>query len=172
MAALTADIHPIRYGTPGNASQPANIPVKANNTVYRGSVAITRSGFCVPATTPQSSDIVWGLVDQAGPGAIDGGPGIVGGTTDGAVTLDVATGSFWLNQGTGSDAIAQANVGASCYLMNENTVGLTSAGSRPVAGVILAVAGTNAGNFQATGQIASGMVAVKLGSNQSTGAPQ
>jgi hypothetical protein len=173
MAALTADIHPIRLGTPGNASQPINQGIKATVTVYRGSVAITRSGFVVPATTVQSTDLVWGIIDQAGPGTIDGGPGITGGTADGTITVDIATGSFWLNQGTGSDAIAQANVGASCYLMNENTVGLTSAGnSRPVAGIILAVAGTAAGNFQAIAPINSGMVAVKLGSSQSTGAPQ
>jgi hypothetical protein len=173
MAALTADIHPIRFGTPGNASQPVNQGVKANAVVYRGSVAITRSGFVVAATTVQSTDLVWGLIDQAGPGTVDSGPGITGGTADGLITVDIATGSFWLNQGTGSDAIAQANVGATCYLMNENTVGLTSAGaSRPTAGIIMGVAGTSAGNYAAVAPINSGMVAVKLGSSQSTGAPQ
>ena len=173
MAALTADIHPIRFGTPGNASQPVNQGLKANTTVYRGSVAITRSGYVVPATTVQSTDLVWGLIDQAGPGGIDSGAGVTGGTADGTNTVDIATGSFWLNAGTGSDAIAQANVGATCYLMNENTVGLTSSGnSRPVAGIILGVAGTAAGNYTAVAPINAGMVAVKLGSAQSTGAPQ
>lgn len=176
MAALTADIHPIRYGTPGNASQPINQPLKASttagSTVYRGSVAITRSGYMVAATTPQSSDLVWGIVDQAGPGTIDSGPGITGGTADGSVTVDIATGSFWLQSGTGSDAITQANVGATCYLMNETTVGLTSAGSRPTAGIIVEVASTTTGFSGFVTPIASGMVAVHLGSNQSTGAPQ
>jgi hypothetical protein len=172
MAALTADIHQIRLGTPGNASQPVNQGLKANATVYRGSIAVTRSGYLVPATTPQSSDICWGIIDQAGPGTIDSGPGITGGTADGIITVDIATGSFWLAAGTGTDAIAQANVGATCYVMNETTVGLTSAGSRPAAGIILAVAGTNAGNFAAVAPINSGMVAVKMGNSQSTGAPQ
>jgi hypothetical protein len=172
MAALTADIHPIRYGTPGNSTQPTNQGLKASSTVYRGSIAITRSGYVVPATSVQSGDICWGLIDQAGPGTIDSGPGITGGTTDGIITVDIATGSFWLAAGTGSDAIAQANVGATCYVMNETTVGLTSSGSsRPVAGIILAVAGTSAGNFQAVAPINSGMVAVHLGSAQSTGGP-
>jgi len=170
MAALTADQHTNRFGTPGNASQPINLPVKANSTVYRGSVAITRSGYMVPATTPQSTDLVWGLVGQAGPGSINGSPGIVGGTTDGAVNVEVDTGSFWLNSGTGSDAIVAANIGATCYLMNETTVGLTSSGnSRPVAGIVLAVAGTN---YPVVAPIQSGQVAVKLGNAQSTGAPQ
>lgn len=174
MAALTKDIEAFKVGVPGNASQPVNLPLKnstvAGSTVYRGSVAITRSGYMVAATTPQSTDIVWGIVAQAGPGTIDSGPGITGGTGDGSVTVEVETGTFWLQSGTGSDAIAAANIGATCYLMNETTVGLTTSGnSRPTAGIVFAIAGSN---YPVVAPVQTGMVAVHLGSNQSTGAPQ
>ena len=164
MANLSADIQIIRYGTPGNASQPVNLPITASAQLYRGTIAATRSGYAVEMTSPQSTDIVWGLYEGYGPGTADTIPGMLGGTTNGATTAEVATGSFFLNAGTGSDAITQANVGATCYVFNENTVGLTSSsGTRPAAGVVESV--VNPPNL-------TGMVAVKMGNNQSAGAPQ
>jgi len=162
--ALTADIHPIRYGAPGNSTQPTNLPLTASATVYRGSVATTRSGYLVAASSPQSTDVVWGLIDQAGPGNIDGAPGIIGGTTNGAVTVDVATGTFWLSAGTGSDAITVAQLGQEVYLIDEKTVGATSGGgTRPVAGVLIKASDL--------ASYLTGLVAVKLGTNQSSGGP-
>jgi hypothetical protein len=166
--ALSADVKIYRYGTPGNSTQPTNIGITANATVYRGSIAATRSGYLVAMSSPQSTDIVWGLIGEAGPGTINGSPGIAGGTTNGAVTAEVETGTFFLASGTGSDAIAQANIGATCYVMNETTVGLTNgSNTRPVAGQVMAI-GANVGGTVPY----SGLVAVKLGSNAgSTGGP-
>lgn len=162
--ALTADVITVRYGTPGNSTQPVNQGIKANATVYRGSVATTRSGYLVAASSPQSTDIVWGLIDRAGPGTADTGPGITGGTTDGAVTAEIQTGSFFLASGTGADALTQVNVGATVYLINETTVGATNGGgTRPVAGIMEA--------YDATEIYALGFIAVKLGSAQSSGGP-
>jgi hypothetical protein len=164
MANLTKDVKIIRYGTPGNASQPVNLAVTANASLYRGAIAATRSGYAVETTSPQSTDLVWGLYEGYGPGFADTGPGMAGGTTNGAVTVEVATGSFYLNNGTGADAIAQANVGATCYVINETTVGLTSgSNTRPVAGVVM--------SLQQPPNL-TGMVAVKMGNSQTTGAPQ
>jgi hypothetical protein len=162
--ALTADIKIVRYGTPGNATQPANQPVTANAQLYRGAIAATRSGYAVEMTAPQSTDIVWGLYEGYGPGTADTIPGMLGGSTNGAVTVEVATGSFYLNGGTGADAITQANVGATVYVINENTVGLTSSsGTRPVAGIVESL--QQAPNL-------TGFIVVKMGNNQSAGAPQ
>lgn len=162
--ALTRDTKIIRYGTPGNASQPVNLPVTANAQLYRGAVAATRAGYAVEMTSPQSTDIVWGLYEAFGPGTADTIPGVLGGSTNGAVTVEVATGSFYLSNGTGADAIAQANIGATCYVINETTVGLTNgSGTRPQAGIVETL--TQPPNL-------TGMVGVKMGSNQSTGAPQ
>lgn len=154
--ALTADVIAVRYGTPGNSTQPVNLGLTANATVYRGSIATTRAGFLVAASAPQSTDLVWGIIANAGPGAADTGAGVAGGTTNGGVTVEIDTGSFFFASGTGADAIAAANVGALCYVINETTVGLTNGGAtRPIAGVIEAV--------DATEINALGPVAVKLG---------
>jgi hypothetical protein len=161
--ALTADVKMVRYGTPGGGTQPVNQPVKAAAVVYRGSVAITRSGYVVAATSPASAtDIVWGIIESAGPGTANLAPGITGGATDGAVTVEIATGTFFLASATGGGAITQANVGAVCYLLDETTVTMT-AGSLPIAGVIEAYDTTYPG--------ALGPVAVKLGTNSAPGGP-
>lgn len=129
MAALTADIPTTRYGVPGNAHQPENFPLLHNVTVYGGSIAITRAGYLVPPTTPSTTDIVVGVIDRYATSA--------GGTTDGAVTAEVAQGTFFLRCGTGSDALTQADVNQSIYLIDEQTVGKTNGGStRPVAGTL------------------------------------
>jgi hypothetical protein len=160
---LTGDVKIIRYGTPGNATQPSNQPVTANAQLYRGAIAATRSGYCVELTSPQSTDVVWGLYEAYGPGFADTIPGMIGGTTNGAVTVEIATGSFYLKNGTGGDLIGQANIGATCYVINETTVGLTSgSGTRPAAGVVASL-------IQPPNT--TGMVAVIMGSNQSTGGP-
>ena len=163
--ALTSDVHTYRYGVVGNASQPVNQPLTGSATVYRGSVAVTRAGYLVAASTPQSTDIVWGIIEQSGPGFADTGPGITApNSTNGSMTVEVSTGSFWLINGTGADAIGQANVGAAVYLQNEVTVALTSGGgSRPLAGVVLEASDPL--------NVLAGRVAVKLGTNQTTGAP-
>ena len=165
--ALSADVVTVRYGTPGNSTQPVNQGIGANATVYRGSVATTRSGYLVAASSPQSTDIVWGIINEYGPGtAAMSTPGLVGSTTNGGVSAEIATGSFFLASATGGGAITQANVGATCYLQNETTVTLTQgtgASALPVAGVVLA--------YDTTEVSALGPVAVALGNNKSAGAP-
>ena len=80
--ALTGDVKTFRYGSPGNSTQPQNLGLTASATVYRGSIATTRSGYLVAASSPQSTDITWGIIDKYGPGTADTGPGITGGTTN------------------------------------------------------------------------------------------
>ena len=167
--ALTADVRTIRYGSPGNSTQPTTVGITANATVYRGSIATSRSGYLVAASAPQSTDLCQGIVtgyDEAACGTnIDGAPGITGGSTNGAVRALVDTGSFWLSQGTGADAMTDANLYATVYVINETTVGLTSgSGTRPVAGQLIKASDPL--------NVLSGLVAVKLGPVAgSTGAP-
>ena len=167
--ALTADVRTFRFGSPGNSTQPLALPLTASATVYRGSIATLRSGYLVAASSPQSTDVVFGIVDKAGPGYADTGPGIVGGTTNGAVTVEVATGSFFLQAGSGADALTAANGGAPVYVINETTVGFTSAGNtRPVGGQLLGLASQFAPNRPDL----AGMVVVKVGSSAgNTGGP-
>ena len=167
--ALTADVKTIRFGSPGNSTQPMNFGVTANATVYRGAAAVTRSGYLVAASAPQSADVVWGIIDKAGAGTADTGPGIAGGTSNGSVTAEIATGSFFVQNGTGADAFAATDVGSTAYLINETTWGKTSNGNtRPVGGQFLGLATTLAPNRPDL----SGQIAVKVGPEAgSTGGP-
>jgi len=164
--ALTSDVRKIRYGSP-ITHQPIVFPVgkgSAGQTLYRGSVAAISGGTTVTAgylknmATPAAADIVVGLVEGYGPGIADTGPGVVApNTSNGAVTAEVATGTFLLASGTGADALSVTQLGQSVYLVDEITVGATSGGSsRPVAGLLIAVPATDA-------SIPTGMCAVQLG---------
>ncbi len=161
--ALSADIKIVRFGTPGNSTQPVNQPEKASATIYRGSVATTRSGYLVAATSPAAAtDIVWGIIEDGFPPHVNSAPGITDGTgVDGGTTIRIATGTFFLASATGGGAITQADVGKVCYLLNETTVTLTQ-GSLPVAGVVEAYDSSIT---------EPGPVAVKLGTNTMPGGP-
>jgi hypothetical protein len=163
--ALTGDIKTIRFGSPGNSTQPMNFGVTASATVYRGSIATTRSGYLVASSSPQSTDVCWGMIDKAGAGTADTGPGVVGGTTNGSVTAEIATGSFFVQNGTGSDAFAATDVGSTAYVIDEQTMGKTSNSStRPVGGTFLGLATTLAANRPDL----KGMIAVKVGPTAGT----
>src|SRR5271154_3638273 len=169
MANLTQDIKTIRYGSPGNSTQPQNLGMTATVTAYRGSIATTRSGYVVPAYAPQSTDITWGVIDKYGPGYADVGPGVTGGTTNGVVTVEVQTGSFFFQNGTGADAFTATNIGATAYVQNEQTMALTNgSATRPVGGEFLGLASALAPNRPDL----VGMIAVKVGPTAgNTGGP-
>lgn len=164
---VSNDLHTYRYGTPGNASQPVSQPLGAGVTIYRGQIAGTdTNGNLKNMDTPASTDVVWGLVDQVSGGSqAETGPGITNSGGSGAVTVDVATGSFMLlNGGSGGDALTQASIGKTVYVIDSQTVGATSASTtRPVAGVLIAIDPSLSPGRE---------FAVKLGSNQSSGGPQ
>jgi hypothetical protein len=166
VAALTADIPIVEYGIGGNAAQPINLGLKATTTVYRGSIALSRTGIAVPAINANllSTDICWGLYEHAGPGTADTGPGVTGGSVDGAVTIEVKTGTFFLASSTGADLLGLATLGKTVYVYDEQTVAATSGGAaRPVAGVHIYTDSTRVD--------AVGTFAIRLGSNESAGSP-
>jgi len=158
----TKDLKIIRYGTQ-DGHQPTSQPLQSAVSVYPGQFAVARSGYLIqPDTAVQSTDKVWGVLN----GIVDTAPTtaspIAGGTTAGLHFLGIDTGSFYFTPGTSSDALTQADVGSVVYVIDGNTVGKTDGGSaRPVAG-ILEKLGT--GNQ-------AGLVAVLVGSDQSTGSP-
>jgi hypothetical protein len=166
---LSADIKTIRYATPGNSTQPTNLPMNAGSatavTVYRGSIALTdQNGWVKNAATPVVSDTCWGLIDEGGPGYVPTGPGVTNTGASGATTVDIATGTFWLGNSTGGDLITEAMVGKNVYVFNESAVAATSNGNtRPVAGVLIKASDPL--------NVLSGLVAVHMGSNQSSGGP-
>jgi hypothetical protein len=160
--ALTADIQTVRYGTPGNASQPAYPgPLGASVTVYGGSICLTdSSGNVKNASSPASTDICWGLVHAQTKNATASAWNSPLDTLGNPFQVD--TGSFYVAAGTGSDALTQSSIGKTVYVIDEQTVGATSNGNtRPVAGVLVNIDTTQGGGY-----------AVHFGSSQSTGASQ
>lgn len=138
--ALSADIPIRRVGAEGQ-HEPIAAPIKASNTLYSGSIALSRSGYLVNAASPQSTDVCLGIVgDPTGGTYVKTGPGIAGGTTDGGVWVDCETGVFLLKSGTGGDALTEANAGQTVYVIDEQSVGATDgSATRPPAGIMLPI---------------------------------
>lgn len=147
MAGLANDIKTIQYGVPEN-SQLVAYPVGASAQLYSGAVALiagtggtTTQGYLKSAATASASDIVAGIVaEYAGGTGVATGPGILGGTTDGAIWANVRTGTFFIQSGTGSNALTEAKVGQNVYYGGENTNGPianATQGTSPILGVLL-----------------------------------
>jgi hypothetical protein len=128
---VSKDVLTDRYGTPDQAPPIMSQPMGANAKVYAGTVAVTRAGYVVASDSPQSTDIVWGIVSKQ----TDNTTGSFFGGAQGAAQCPIDRGSFWLAY---TGAVTQADVDATVYLSDAVTVSKT-AGSSPVAGTILAV---------------------------------
>jgi hypothetical protein len=106
------------------------LPMKASTVVFAGSLAVIDAGYAAPGRTALSL-IAAGRVEKT----IDNSTGIAG-----AKTCEVRRGVFGFNNSTAGDLIAQANVGALCYIVDDNTVALTNGTStRSIAGRIVSV---------------------------------
>lgn len=137
--ALSKDVQTNRFGSEG-LHEPLSAPLGSAVTVYSGSIAISRAGYLANASVPQSTDVVLGIIgDPAGGTYVKTGPGIVGNGSQGAngVWVTIQTGSFILASGTGADALAETDVGATVYAIDEVTVGKTNGtNTRPAVGVL------------------------------------
>lgn len=138
--AITSDQVIEQYGTP-DGKQPLNVGIQATVQLYRGTIAVmngpqaaSHQGYLKNGDTPATSDIVLGILSKYGPGSADALPGLLGGSTDGATTAEILTGTFLLNSGTGADQLSAATAGQNVYLIDSVTVGLNQSG-RPIAGV-------------------------------------
>lgn len=152
--ALSSDVKLVRVGAEG-LHEPIAAPLKANVTVYSGSIALLDStGNLKNASSPASTDTIVGMIGNPTGGTyVKTGPGIVGGSTDGAVWVDCLTGTFVLASGTGADELDETTANHTVYVVDEVTVGATNgSNTRPVAGVQLPIDPT----------LPAGFVAVKL----------
>jgi hypothetical protein len=110
-----------------------NLPLKANTKVYAGSLVVIDAGYAAPGR------IATGLIAI---GRAEKTVDNTGGSA-GALTVDVRRGTYKWNNSSAGDAIAQADVGNSCYVIDDQTVAKTSnTSTRSVAGRILAVDAT------------------------------
>jgi len=107
------------------------MPVKASTKIFQGAlVAIDASGWALPAAAVAAHKVIGRAEDT-----FDNSAG-----ANGAINARVATGVFRWNNSASGDLIARSDIGAACYVVDDNTVAKTSdTGARPVAGIIFDV---------------------------------
>lgn len=125
MAALTT-----ARNTPERSGDVVGYPVKAAVKPIQGGIAVLNGGYAAPGTTATGL-IAVGRFEET----VDNSAG-----SNGDLSAKVKRGTFKFGNSSAGDLIAQANVGADCYIVDDQTVALTSAtNTRSVAGKIIAV---------------------------------
>ncbi len=125
MAALTT-----ARNTPERAGDVLGYPVKASVKPIQGGIAVLDAGYAAPGTTATGL-IAVGRFEET----VDNTGG-----ANGALSVLVKRGTFKFGNSPAGDLIVQADVGADCYIVDDQTVAKTSgANTRSVAGKIIAV---------------------------------
>lgn len=134
MTALAADKARTRWG---DARSVGSVPAAASTITYAGSlVAVVTGGsdgYGRPAATA-TTHAVLGVATKK----VDNSAGAAG-----AETIPYETGVFSFENSSAGDLIDQGDVGALCYVVDDDTVALTNgSSSRSVAGIIMGMDGT------------------------------
>jgi len=125
MAALTA-----ARNTPERAGDVFGFPVKAAVKPIQGGIAVLNAGYAAPGTTATGL-VAIGRFEET----VDNAAG-----SNGDVSVQVKRGIFKFGNSSAGDLIAQADVGADCYIVDDQTVAKTSGtNTRSVAGKVVAV---------------------------------
>lgn len=123
MAALTA-----ARNTKERAGEVFDFPVAASTTIFAGSLVALNAGYAAPGATAPGRIAVGRAEEDATAVAA------------GSVSVRVKTGVFKFGNSAAGDAIAQADAGADCYIVDDQTVAKTDGtGTRSRAGKIVAV---------------------------------
>lgn len=113
-----------------SAGEVRGYPVKASTVCYQGGLAVLNAGYAAPGTTATGLIAIGRFEEDA-----DNSSGAAG-----AIKVRVKEGVFCFNNSSAGDAIAQADVGADCYIVDDNTVAKTNgSSSRSRAGKVVAV---------------------------------
>jgi hypothetical protein len=132
MPALTAPRNTPKLGNEV-FQDPWAIPMKAATRGFKGGLAVIDAGYLAPARTAVGLICVGRFVDT-----YDNTAGAAG-----AIKGQVNRGTFRWGNSSAGDLIAQANVGQTCYIVDDQTVALTNGGAtRSAAGKIIAVDAT------------------------------
>lgn len=122
----------LRAGREGSS---LNLPVKALSQLYRGCLAMSLAGVAVAARAAVSraeldTIRVIGLAEDSA----------LGGAADGDVRVDIEKGVFRLANSAAGDALAVADIGKFCFVVDDQTVAKTiGGGARPIAGRVVDV---------------------------------
>lgn len=121
--ALTAD-----RATKQRAGDQSAFPVAASTTIYVGGMVtlLATGGYAVPAGTA-SAGVCVGVAEQT----------VVNSGSAGDVNVPVRRGVFQFKNSASGDLIARADIGATCYIVDDETVAKTDdSGAREAAGII------------------------------------
>lgn len=131
MTALAAERDTTKYGA-GPKAEYLYPPVKTATTIYKGAlVAITSAGVALPAAAT-ATNITLGVAEET----------VVNSGADGAKSVRVRCGVFGFENSASSDLIASAQIGSTCYVVDDNTVAKTdNSAARPAAGKVVKVEG-------------------------------
>lgn len=117
-------------------------PIADNVKVYEGGLVVASGGYAQPgsaATGLTALGVALKTVDNTGAGHAAG-----------AFTVPIQRGIFFFNNSSSGDAIAQANCGGPCYIVDDQTVALTDGNAtRSLAGTVINV--TSAGVYVEVG---------------------
>jgi hypothetical protein len=121
----------------GDEFFPVNIPVKASTKVYVGSLcAVDSSGWGVPASDTAGL-IVLGRCEGTPPPGLAGLDADNSAGANGAVTMLVKRGLFKFANGTSGEALTAADIGKTCYVVDDQTVGKVGGTNKVVAGTVM-----------------------------------
>jgi hypothetical protein len=131
MPALTTErLSPQFAGSSGPSPAKLFLPVKGSTKIYAGSLVVLNAGYAAPATAALGLVAVGKALTTA-----DNSTG-----ADGDQSIEIQVGVFRFENSSAGDAIAQANVGSYCFLVDDQTVALTSnAGARSMAGQVVQI---------------------------------
>lgn len=123
MTALAADRRTIRI-----AGDRYAYPVAASVTCYAGGIAaLDASGNVTPGSTATGLTAVGIFAER-----------VSNGSTAGAVTATVEPGIFRFANSAAGDAITKAEIGDTCYIVDDQTVAKTNGtGTRSAAGTVM-----------------------------------
>ncbi|MDP2168399.1 MAG: hypothetical protein Q8J64_08730 [Thermodesulfovibrionales bacterium] len=126
MAALTAD-----RNTPKREGDIISMPVAASKKLYAGGlVARNANGYATPGATATGLIGLGRAEAQA-----DNSAG-----ANGDISVDVRKGVFRFANSSGADTLTRADMGADCYIVDDQTVAKTDGtGTRSVAGKVFDV---------------------------------
>jgi hypothetical protein len=125
MTALTA-----ARNTPERTGAILGFPVKGSTKAIQGGLAVLNAGYAAPGTTATGL-VALGRFEET----VDNTAG-----ADGALNVTVKAGTFKFANSASADLIAQADVGATCYIVDDQTVAKTNGSStRSAAGKVVAV---------------------------------
>ena len=116
--------------TPERTGNVFGFPVKASVKAIQGGIAVLNAGYAAPGTAATGLVCI-GRFEET----VDNTSG-----SNGDVSVQVKRGVFKFANSASGDLIAQADVGADCYIVDDQTVAKTSAtNTRSIAGKIIAV---------------------------------